>query len=512
MANFQATNAVDNIVADAELDGVTYNVAGATGGVTVRVNAGGKRNFAEGDTYSGLTNFVLTNDAGEVDRFIGSGNDERVRGLDGADSMIGGAGDDTLFGGAGSDDLSGGGANDILVGGSGIDYLRGQSGNDRMNVASGDAVANEIYDGGSGNDKIVLVSGGDAFGTVDLSGAAIRRVEEIRFATDVDLIITGAQLDGFLANRGIIGSDTRTGETVEISDWGGAVGADLDQAKELVDSEIDEVRYDGAADGAEVVFTAQAIIGDPDPLTYVETVTNADQTTESRFYNESLELMRTISDTADEQVTREFDTDTGSMTSRTVFDTSLDGSASPRELTFEMFDNGDVTYQAIVFDNGRASEKYFEAGELVFWENSLANGKVTSTFYVNGAVERTVVEPPNIDNGGVVFVTGNNSDQIFTASSDNERFNGRKGEDTFVFSDDIGTNSIVNFNKDGADQINLSGYGDFDTIAELQAANALSERPNGSVLIDIAELGTGNTGTINLVGIGINDLSDADFI
>ena len=64
------------------------------------------------------------------------GNNSRLRGGDGNDTIDGGGGNDRITGGNGNDILDGGADNDRLTGGEGIDVLQGGAGNDTL--TSGD--------------------------------------------------------------------------------------------------------------------------------------------------------------------------------------------------------------------------------------------------------------------------------------------------------------------------------------------------------------------------------------
>lgn len=73
-------------------------------------------------------------------------DNDRFYGYQGDDEVDGGVGDDTLNGSAGSDELTGGGGNDSLIGGTGNDVF----------YLAGTDIGQDIFDGGSGADQIVL--------------------------------------------------------------------------------------------------------------------------------------------------------------------------------------------------------------------------------------------------------------------------------------------------------------------------------------------------------------------
>ncbi len=505
MANFQATANPDIIVAGGGIDGVTYNVLGTTDGVIVRVIQGGLNGFAQGDTYTNLTNFVLTDIANQVDRFAGSSAAENISGLAGRDIINSVGGADTVNGGAGNDFLNSGGGNDVVNGGTGRDSINAGAGNDLILAAAGDVVAGETIEGANGVDTLRLIAGGT--GTeVDLSGATVLRVERVQFKADVDLKITDTQLNTFLANNGIIGS-AGTGETVEITNWSFASGlADLNQAKTLLDDDVDEVRWSGE-NNSSITFTVEEIDGE---TTYILTEVDGTTTTQT-FFNDSLQKIRETTDIPDQQTSVEFDPATGDEVNKTIFDTSSDGSAFIYEFLFETYDtNGVVNYTFNQLDNGKSIERAFVNG-VEFLKTEVAAIGTTETFSENGSVERTVFTPS--DPTGTTIIAGNSTDQTFTATDAKEQFRGLGGDDTFVFSGDIGDTTIIGFDKSGDDFLDLSAYSfngsAIDSRDDLEAAGALSFN-GASAVIDASLIG--GDGTITLFNVGDANLGNDDFL
>lgn len=81
-----------------------------------------------------------------------------LRGLAGADTLIGGSGDDILIGYAGHDSLSGNEGNDTLLGSAGADTLEGNDGDDRLRGQGG---SQDLLLGGNGNDELEGGAGSD---------------------------------------------------------------------------------------------------------------------------------------------------------------------------------------------------------------------------------------------------------------------------------------------------------------------------------------------------------------
>jgi Ca2+-binding RTX toxin-like protein len=149
-------------------DGSDNRLFGLDGADTIRGGAGADVLVGDGG------NDNLYGDAGEDNLAGGDGNDiiyggtekDLLDGGDGDDMLYGEAGDDTLIGGAGADTLSGGDGNDVLGSGDGNDTLTGGAGNDTLSGGAG----NDTLGGDAGNDIYVFdrFSGTDT--VTDLDG------------------------------------------------------------------------------------------------------------------------------------------------------------------------------------------------------------------------------------------------------------------------------------------------------------------------------------------------------
>jgi uncharacterized delta-60 repeat protein len=120
----------------------------------------------------------------DIERVIGSFNDDRIGGSSADNILYGGPGDDTLGGGGGSDALYGAEGNDKLDGGDGDDYLEGGAGHDLLH-------------GGAGADQLFALAGNDTL----LSDDGVK--DTVRGGTGVD---TGDvdELDDVLAVESLI--------------------------------------------------------------------------------------------------------------------------------------------------------------------------------------------------------------------------------------------------------------------------------------------------------------------
>ena len=104
---------------------------------------------------------------GEGNDYLSGGDgSDKLYGGKGADKLYGGDGADKLYGGDGKDTLYGNGDNDTLYGNAGDDTLYGQDGNDSLYGQDGD----DTLSGGEGNDTLNGGAGNDLFVYADGSG------------------------------------------------------------------------------------------------------------------------------------------------------------------------------------------------------------------------------------------------------------------------------------------------------------------------------------------------------
>jgi Ca2+-binding RTX toxin-like protein len=134
---------------------------------------------------------------------------------DGDDNVAGSLGADRLHGGFGNDTLLGSEGRDTLLAGQGIDVIDGGIGNDTILIAGVSDVSGlaEIIDGGNDSDTLDFSALG-ASGFVDLTAATLSGIEQL-VITDLDMVMTAAQLSGFDT---VFGSGFS--ETITISDGG----------------------------------------------------------------------------------------------------------------------------------------------------------------------------------------------------------------------------------------------------------------------------------------------------
>lgn len=158
--------------------------------------------FGNGVTWTGAdVNAAVTLVTGEDDRLVGGvgadtidgeAGDDSIHGRDGDDTLIGGTGNDTVNGGDGADSLQGGAGEDSLVGGAGNDLLEGGAGNDYLEGGLGSDTY--VFGLGSGQDTVANHTyAGDDYAnrtdTVRLAGLSPADVIFTREWNSQDLVI-----------------------------------------------------------------------------------------------------------------------------------------------------------------------------------------------------------------------------------------------------------------------------------------------------------------------------------
>ncbi|WP_137180895.1 calcium-binding protein [Roseomonas sp. AR75] len=187
-------------------DGLNNTLQGGSGNDTMGGGAGNDSLWAMAgdDSLAGEAgNDTLQADAGQDTLDGGDGNDS-LFGLDDADSIVGGAGNDSLIGGAGADTLDGGAGDDFLRPGDGNDRVFGGAGFDTGSY-NGDTgpITATIGSGTDGqNATVISALGADTLSGIDALDATSGndRIEVASVDTNVGIQI-----------RGLAGADTIIG-------------------------------------------------------------------------------------------------------------------------------------------------------------------------------------------------------------------------------------------------------------------------------------------------------------
>lgn len=135
----------DALNGGAGFDSADYR--GATSRVAFNVDTGGTVGDADGDSFSGIERYYLSD---FNDTVTGSDANEFFYGEDGNDTINGGGGIDRIYGGDGDDIQRGQDGNDTLYGSAGADQLNGGVGTDNANYSNAtSAVSVNLATGGT---------------------------------------------------------------------------------------------------------------------------------------------------------------------------------------------------------------------------------------------------------------------------------------------------------------------------------------------------------------------------
>jgi Ca2+-binding RTX toxin-like protein len=183
-----------------------------------------------GDGTSGPANEIDDATTGADTIAAGAGHDAVF--ADGGDDVVTGfTGNDLLVGAGGNDNISGGDGNDIIRGEQGVDVLTGGAGYDIFRIeqiSDIDGLAESI-DGGADIDRLDFQNF-NAFGSVNLSLATLTSVEEIALAPNSAVTMTSTQLGGFTGVFGSFATDRillSTAGTVDLT------GATINSIEEI---------------------------------------------------------------------------------------------------------------------------------------------------------------------------------------------------------------------------------------------------------------------------------------
>ncbi len=145
--------------------------------------------------YAIATGPIVQNGDSDANHLVGTSFDDKIRGLDGNDTIDGGNDDDILVGGGGNDELAGGNGNDTLQGQDGRDLLIGGAGGDSLDGGTGRDTAS--YAGSGSGVTVNLVTGSGSGGQAD--GDTLASIENVIGTSFNDNLIgssAGNQLEG----------------------------------------------------------------------------------------------------------------------------------------------------------------------------------------------------------------------------------------------------------------------------------------------------------------------------
>lgn len=489
----------------------------------------------DGITVAGLDDTIINGSAGN-DNIVGLDGDDTISGGNGEDVIDGRNGDDTLTGGNGNDTIRGGNGRDNIKGGGGVDIINAGSGNDIIEGGLG----TDTIRAGTGNDTIIVregefydnVDGESGFDTLDhsdtvrsgttfdflnetitgagISGssATLRRIEQFQDGDGSNTIIS----DGFGEFFGNGGNDLMV-SNVGIEFMDGGSGTDIiDHTSFAGDYSFNMATGLTNINGEEFINFENAIMGAGND-TVIGTAAN--NIIVGNGGNDNLDggAGNDVLDGNDGNDTLSGGTGNDALNGGNGQDLlfggdgsdSLNGGAGNDDIRGNDgvdFLNGGDGNDAL---NGGANDDFVngDAGNDVL-KGSRGNDTV------NGGDGDDRVSGNNghdILNGGDGndVVRGGRGNDIIEGGAGDDLLMGHAGRDTFVFNSDDGNDTIRGF-KDGADKLDLSGFGFTSVAAALSHFSEIGSGSDNIVGFDFD--GT----TIEIQGIDLGDLSGADII
>ena len=462
---------------------------GAASGVRFNVDTGGTLGDAQGDIFSGIERYFLSN---FNDIVTGSSANEFFYGEDGNDQINGGGGIDRIYGGDGNDVQRGDAGNDTLYGSDGADQLNGGAGTDIANYSNASTAV-----------TVNLASGGTVG---DANGDTYFGIEAV-YGSDFNDSLTGNTSGNEL--RGEDGDDTLDGGVGNDRLFGGA-GADT----LIGGSGVDSVYYTDAAAAVTVDLTTGGIAGDANGDTYssIEWVFGSDfgdtitaDGGNNRIYGED----------GDDVIFGEGGND------RLLGGEGNDTIAGGSGVDVIFGQNGDDTLtgnDGNDFFYGGAGADSFDGGADFDTVNYLpAAAGVTVNMLTGGtggeaagdtftSIERvlgTGFDDTIVGNGDNNTLLGNGGDDFLQGGGGNDSLFGGAGADTFGYDVTSGDADVINQFTTNEEIWIFGNDTSLDTWTELQAFGSDS----GSNVI--FNFGGGNTLTI--IGQNLADLDASNF-
>lgn len=467
----------------------TVDYRGAALAVRFNVDTGGTMGEADGDTYSGIERYYLT-DSSDV-----------VTGSNANEFFFGGGGNDQINGGGGIDRIYGGDGNDIQRGDAGNDTLYGSAGSDQLNGGTGTDTAN--YQFASSAVTLNLASGGTLG---DAAGDTYFGIESVT-GSQFDDSLTGNS-SGNLLNGGN-GDDILDGAGGNDVLIGGA-GADV----LIGGAGVDTASYTTAAAGVGVNLLTGGLSGDAAGDSYVSieavlgsshndsiTGDGGDNRLDGRDGDDVLDGAggndRLLGGDGN-------DTLSGGDGIDTIFGQDGDDILSGGDGNDFFF--GGAGADSHDGGTGTDTVSYLNSsgGLTIDMGGVSGTGDAAGDSFVN--VERifgSAFDDAILGDGASNTLFGNGGDDYLTGGAGNDSLFGGAGLDSYGF----------NTANDGADVINgfgtneliyiLGGDPAFDSWAELQAVAVY----NGANTV--FNFGGGNL--LTLIGVDIADLSAANF-
>ena len=489
---------------------------------------------AGGDTLDGGTGGTNTlsyeSSNASVDIDLGQGEDETIGGNPVTlikKSTGGHASNDNvihntfqnIIGSRHSDTLTGNGENNTLKGGVGNDMLKGEDGNDTLEGGPG----RDTLDGGDGTTDTATYADATAAVTVDLTGGSGGRGDAAgdRFIS-IDNFVGSTYDDTFIASEDPDnidgGAHGEGGDTVSYEKSGVGVTVSLPGAQT-------DMTTDSYAVG-DTLNNIENIIGSD----YNDTLTGdssantlqggkGDDTLDAGSDNQT-DTLKFASGDGDDEIrnfsTNEDNIDLTAFTSvASMDDLNIRSTNNDANTEIDLPGGGEITIVGVRITD-------LDADNFIFYQ-SVINGTSGSNTLKGDLRGNEINAGAGNDqvfgNGGRDVLNGEAGDDTMYGGEDNDILNGGEGDDildggpgadTFVFTpgheDDH--DYIVDFNRSG-DTSNETDHDDMIDLTAFDNVDTSDMTPgDGNHVIVLPDDG----GTITVLGVGDNALTDGDFI
>jgi VCBS repeat-containing protein len=396
----------------------------------------------------------------------GTSASETLNGTSNADIMYGLAGNDTLYGNDGDDTLYGGDGNDIINAGAGNDTI--DAGTNNGGLIDADTII-----GSTGNDTITFANGGNGFFSLHYSAFSSINVT---FSGNSGTIVKGggAGTDTFLA-LGTMNGDTTGGIGLI-----GTAGNDYFSITAADANDFIHIRG-GAGDDTIAAATFGSIRADYRDSTSGITVNLSHST--GQVINDGYGNTDTFISLSGGSAVAGIDELAGSFYTDSIIGSSGDD-------RFILNGGNDV------LDGGAGFDRVNYARSGVAGLNvNLTTGQATGT-WSGAAFTHSLTS--------IEWIRGSFGDDTITGlSTANETFDGRTGNDLFVYNGGVDTITDFVGGAGTSDRIDLRAYTSITNLAQLQANSFQS---GANTVINVAN------GALTLNNVTLANLNADDFV
>ena len=433
------------------------------------------------------------------DYIFAYGGNDTVRAGKGNDTVRGGSGRDTIYGDSGNDVLYGEDDNDTIYGGSGRDFIDGGDDNDKLYGDSG----NDTLRGGEGNDH--LFGGADRDTLLGGSG------HDSLYAGNGYDFLSGGTGDDLLSMKHSA-APTYFGVDASAGYYDGGEGIDtleLEQVFAPLDGESFhgwyvnlEMEYgyinSFSQYGLSTFKNIENVIGSSND-DYIVGDANANELTGEQG-NDYL-YGKGGSDVID-----------GGSGNDRIYGGSHSDELSGGSGADRIY--GGSGDDIVSGGTGRDIMYGGSGNDTVDYSYATSNWYIDlgANFAVNGVeLMETVNSFENVIGGrGNDVIFGTSGDNQIEGNRGNDQLTGRGGNDTFVFDDNWGNDTIIDFGN-GNDVIDLSAVAGIRDMSDLDFSNVYEQGVGGSFRQTGIEISFGDN-SIVLEGVTMNDISADDFV